>query len=247
LHKGLSCQDTSDEHNNSNSHPAAADRPTSLDILGPTVVDDDDKLEMAAEMEESNDGSTQTDFEYHAYEAILTTLNTLHAQSYKVLEEESRLMVSYFTVDVAVIIPLEIQERFRALKNDVDNFTTRLHSFRRALSTLTANKEAMALMNLTILKEAPWYYNTRLRREMLARHEEVEQLLASYLMEANTFQVKVANLVHQIDNAEAGLRMRLQMAQNKVLGQVRAVTGDKRRRLHVSPCTITSIRLLTRK
>jgi hypothetical protein len=143
-------------------------------------------------------GASATWFEYHAYEAIFTTLSTLHAQSHKALQKEADFLVQYFTQTRAVIIPQDVQERFQMLKTDLDVFVNRMKSYRRALSMLTANKEAMALMNLSILKEAPWYYNAPLRREMLACHDEVEQLLDSYLLEARTVLVRAENLVVKV-------------------------------------------------
>ena len=77
----------------------------------------------------------------------------------------------------------------------------------------------MALMNLTILKETPAFYNVPLRPEILACHDEIEELLESYLMETNTLQVKVNNLKTNLDNAEELLLLRLDMSQNRILGQ----------------------------
>jgi hypothetical protein len=84
------------------------------------------------------------------------------------------------------------------LKTDLDTFINRMKSYRRALSKLTSDNEAMALMNLSILKEAPWYYNAPLRREILACHDEVEELLDSYLLEARTVLVRAENLVVKV-------------------------------------------------
>jgi hypothetical protein len=165
------------------------------------AVDESDVHLFDADKEDDHDdgpGASATWFEYHAYEAIFTTLNTLHAQSYKALQKEVDFVLQYFTQMRAVIIPLDIQERFQMLKTDLDTFINRMKSYRRALSMLTANKEAMALMNLSLLKEAPWYYNAPLRREILACHDEVEQLLDSYLLEARTVLVRAENLVVKV-------------------------------------------------
>jgi len=161
------------------------------------VADERDVHLVDADKEDKDDdgpGASATWFEHHAYEAIFTTLNTLHAQSYKALDAEADFLLQYFTQTRAVIIPQDIQERFQMLKTDLDVFVNRMKSYRRALSTLAADDEAMALMNLSILKDAPWYYNAPLRREILACHDEVEELLESYLLEARTVLVRAENL-----------------------------------------------------
>ena len=81
-------------------------------------------------------GNTPTYFEMHVYEAIFTTINTLHAQQYKLLNDEATIVLSYFNQQTAVIVPLLIQERFRSLKNGLTDLITRLASYRRAFITV---------------------------------------------------------------------------------------------------------------
>ena len=81
-------------------------------------------------------GNTPTYFEMHVYEAIFTTINTLHAQQYKLLNDEAAVVLSYFNQQTAVIVPLLIQERFRSLKNGLTDLITRLASYRRAFITV---------------------------------------------------------------------------------------------------------------
>ena len=81
-------------------------------------------------------GNTPTYFEMHVYEAIFTTINTLHAQQYKLLNDEATVVLSYFNQQTAVIVPLLIQERFRSLKNGLTDLITLLASYRRAFITV---------------------------------------------------------------------------------------------------------------
>jgi magnesium transporter len=165
------------------------------------AVDESDVHLFDADKEDKDDdgpGASATWFEYHAYEAIFTTLNTLHAQQFKSLQEDADFVLQYFKQAGAVIIPQDVQERFQMLKTDLDVFVNRIKSYHRALSTLTEDDEAMALMNLSILKEAPWYYNAPLRREILACHDEVEELLESYLIETTSVLVRAENLVVKV-------------------------------------------------
>jgi len=158
-------------------------------------------------------------FEMHMYDAIFTTLNTLHAQQYKAFAEQGEVVLSYFSHKMAILIPIEVLVKFRTLKNDVDIFATRLRAYRRALSTLTADDEAMALMNLSILREAPWYYNAPLQPEMRSSSHEVEELLQSYLIEANTLQAKLDHLSRRLEHAEEDLTYQLGVSQNRILGE----------------------------
>ena len=93
--------------------------------------DDDDDDQNQEEF-----GNTPTYFEMHVYEAIFTTINTLHAQQYKLLNDEAAVVLSYFNQQTAVIVPLLIQERFRSLKNGLTDLITRLASYRRAFITV---------------------------------------------------------------------------------------------------------------
>ena len=97
-------------------------------------------------------------FEFHAFEAILTTVNTLYSQEYKTVSQESIRILAYFNSTSAVIVPYSIQEKMRNLKNQVSQLATKLQSFKRVLSVLIDDDESMALMNLSILKENPSLY-----------------------------------------------------------------------------------------
>ena len=189
-------------HADNKSHPAPAPAPApaahrrSVDVFGPTVADEyDDDM---GEVEDSNYGSTPTYFEVHAYEAIFTTLSTLHAQQFKALAEDAEYVLQYFKQLAAIIIPQDIQERFQVLKTDLDVFVNRLKAYRRALTTLSEDDEAMALMNLSILRDQPWYYNAPLRPEILACHDEIEEMIESYLVEASSVLVRAENLVVKV-------------------------------------------------
>jgi hypothetical protein len=56
------------------------------------------------------------------------------------------------------LLPIEVQENMRNLKNDLSLMLNRTTSSRNALLNLTEDDEEMALMNLTLLKENPKLY-----------------------------------------------------------------------------------------
>ena len=161
-------------------------------IHGGRLSDDD------GDGDDDGPDTSSTHFEIHAYEAIFTTLSTLHAQQFKALAEDAEYVLQYFKQLAAIIIPQDIQERFQVLKTDLDVFVNRLKAYRRALTTLSEDDEAMALMNLSILRDQPWYYNAPLRPEILACHDEIEEMIESYLVEASSVLVRAENLVVKV-------------------------------------------------
>ena len=87
------------------------------------------------------------------------------------------------------ILPIEEQERMRMQKNAVTQMSSGLDSLRLAMETVLDDDEGIALMNLSLLAERPELYGYPLSQEILSRHEEMEELLESYLMDYNSLQV----------------------------------------------------------
>ena len=92
-------------------------------------------------------------FEFHALEAILTTVNTLYSRKYETVLAEVNMTMTYFNSPTAVIVPFEAHEKMKNLKNSVSKMIARTDSFARAVETLLASDEDMALMNLSLFKE----------------------------------------------------------------------------------------------
>ena len=53
-----------------------------------------------------------TCFEMHAYDAIFTTLNTMHAHYFKSLEEQAAVVLSYFNQRTAIVVPAKVPEPY---------------------------------------------------------------------------------------------------------------------------------------
>jgi magnesium transporter len=156
-------------------------------------------------------------FESHAYESILTTVNDIHFRRYERLNEEVQAVLLYFKAESGSILPYEIQEKMRDLKNEVSSMVGKMAAFNRALNLLIQDDEAMALMNLSKLRKDPTLYKTPLRKEIMMAHEEIEELLEAYLMDSNSLEAKLGYLLVTIDNAEDLVFLKLDVSRNKLL------------------------------
>ena len=66
------------------------------------------------------------------------------------------------------LLPLELQEEMRELKNIVSHMGGKLDAYRRALNELLDNDCDMALMNLSLLAEKPILYKYVRKQYLLA-------------------------------------------------------------------------------
>ena len=95
-------------------------------------------------------------FELHAYDAILTTVKVLQSQQLDRVNNMAVELLSY--TKKGSLLPLELQEEMRELKNIVSHMGGKLDAYRRALNELLDNDCDMALMNLSLLAEKPILY-----------------------------------------------------------------------------------------
>lgn len=105
----------------------------------------------------------------------------------------------------------------RSLKNDLSLMINRITSSRNALQALTEDDEEMALMNLSLLKRRPYLYRFPLVPEILSSHDEIEELIESYLIDFNTLELKVGFIRSQIQSAEELVSLRLDTSRNELL------------------------------
>jgi Mg2+ and Co2+ transporter CorA len=116
-----------------------------------------------------------------------------------------------------LILSIDAQEKMRLLKNQASRMLARLASFRRALEDVVEDDEGMALMNLTLLKQKPRLYKYPLTSSILGTHEEIEELLESYLNDYNSIESKLVYLKQQMQSAEELVSLRLDTARNQLL------------------------------
>ena len=107
-------------------------------------------------MKEWNGEDKKIAFEAHAYEALLTTIKALETQEFTSINKTVQDVLSYFKT--GSLLPIEIQEKTRKLKNFLSIMCSRVHTSINVLQDLTEDDEEMALMNLTFLGKKPKLY-----------------------------------------------------------------------------------------
>jgi hypothetical protein len=95
-------------------------------------------------------------FEAHAYEALITTVKSMESQEFDNVSASLHEILRYCSH--GSLLPIEVQEKMRNLKNDLSMMSSRVSSSKHALHELTEDDEEMALMNLTYLKHKPLLY-----------------------------------------------------------------------------------------
>ncbi len=96
-------------------------------------------------------------FEYHAFEALLTTVKVLESQEFAKLNTSVQETLAYFKSG-SLLLPVKIQEQMRQQKNDLSMMMNRISASRKVLQELTEDDEEMALMNLSTLMKDPSLY-----------------------------------------------------------------------------------------
>eukprot|EP01042_Synura_sphagnicola_P004810 gene4810-6123_t len=166
-------------------------------------------------MEAQNEHDVRVPFEMHAYDAIFTTVKVLQSQQFDRIHRVAVELLAY--TKKGSLLPLELQERIRELKNVTAKMSGKLESYRRVLNELIENDQDMALMNLTVLRDNPTLYRSPLSPEVLAAHEEVEEMLQSYVMDFNSLYGKLDSLRSQIQTSQDLVLLRLDTSRNELL------------------------------
>ncbi len=104
----------------------------------------------------SSSSSYAIPFEAHAYEALITTVKSMESQEFANVSHSLQEILGYCSH--GSLLPIEIQEKMRNLKNDLSMMVSRVASSRHALHELTEDDEEMALMNLSYLQSRPRLY-----------------------------------------------------------------------------------------
>ena len=104
----------------------------------------------------------------------------------------------------------------RNVKNELSALRSRIVSLETALRSLIEEPDNMALMNLTKLGEDPSLYRLPLKPELMAAHEEIEELLEAYLVDCNNQEASLSNLLMRMQNAEQLMSLKLDTARNQV-------------------------------
>eukprot|EP01038_Epipyxis_sp_PR26KG_P011062 gene11062-14848_t len=158
---------------------------------------------------DSNDHNTDTNqpFEFHAYEALLTTIKTLDAQESRKLDKTTRLLITTFNHKYknSSVLPYEIQEKLREAKIQLSTLQTKINDRRMTLEKMIEDEEEMSLMNLTFLRNKPYLYKLPLEQEILGLSDDIEDMLQSYLIDYNTLNSDINLTIDNIHSIEESL------------------------------------------
>lgn len=163
--------------------------------------------------------SLKIPFVLHAYESLLTTLKSLEDNRFDHINSQIQHVLSL--VRSGSLIPLRVQEKLRNLKNDLSDLKNNITSTRQILTNITEDEEEMALMNLYLLQKNPDLYKANesestdnkiyngsiltMSPQLLESHDEIEELLESYLFDFNALDLKINYTRSQIQSAEEGV------------------------------------------
>ena len=111
-------------------------------------------------------------FESHAYEALLTTINSLELQTYKAIKEKIDNLLLIF--QSGSILPVKQQEKMKILQNNILTMRSKVLSDKKVLLELLDDDESMALMNLTKIQANPQLFKLPLSMDALISHEIIE-------------------------------------------------------------------------
>lgn len=98
-----------------------------------------------------------TPFEWHAYEALLSTVHCLEAGQFAKVSAAARTLMRQCSR--ATMLPLAVQETLRDVKNELSLMRGRVGGTREALRALTEDDADMALMSLSALRQRPDLYS----------------------------------------------------------------------------------------
>lgn len=153
--------------------------------------------------------------EIRAYKALFLTIIAIHQQEYSSICRNVDKSLKQFRSSNK--ITSAVREKIRVLKNTVEAQKIKVKAYQRLLNDLLRNKEDMALMNLSLLKDSPHLYKKPLSLEILQYEENVSEHLESYLLDYDTLDTKLDFLRVQIENTNRLVIARLNTFQNDLL------------------------------
>jgi Mg2+ and Co2+ transporter CorA len=152
----------------------------------------------------------------HAYDALFTMTQSIQSSECRSIDTDVQAILKDFN-HRGSLLPIKEQERMRTLKNSVTQMESWMGNLAAALEAVIEDDEEMALMNLTRLADCPSLYSYPLSDDIKGHHEEVEELLESYVMDYSSLQAKLEYLHTLMQNAEEFVSLRLDFARNELM------------------------------
>jgi hypothetical protein len=107
-------------------------------------------------VEKVGDTEVSVPFELHVYEMIFSAVRDIQKQIFARIEKDYNRVVSHLSK--GTMLPLELQEDMRKLKNELSSLSSEISLHRTVLENLMEKDEDMVLMNLSMLKNDPRLY-----------------------------------------------------------------------------------------
>jgi predicted DNA-binding protein len=132
-----------------------------------------------------------------AYEAVFSTVLAIQSQ----FCDDVKLHVDDILeqCQLSSILPIELQEGMQELKCTMSRLRSQARSYKEALEALLESDEDLALMNLSLLRDAPHLYTLPLSEEILRTHDYMEIILESYLVDFTSLEAKLEDLSNQLN------------------------------------------------
>jgi len=156
-----------------------------------------------------------TPFEAIAYEALLASALAVHTHNFSKCKTASGKILHY--LEEHVLLPLDVQEKMRLLKNDLSSHMQVFSRCKQVLELVLDDIPDMAMMNLSYLRRKPRMYETPLSEDLLRKHEHSEILLELHMMDYCSMETKSEQLRNQLTNAEDSVLLRLDTSRNQLL------------------------------
>jgi hypothetical protein len=137
-------------------------------------------------------------FECRAYDALFSIISANHEREYELARREvTKALKTFMSLHVVTDV---LRDELRILKNKIDTYFLKATGFEMLIAKLLKDPEALALMNISILKENPDLYKKPLVPEILDTHAEIENLLEYYNRDFKSMKSKLGFLRLQIQN-----------------------------------------------
>jgi magnesium transporter len=164
---------------------------------------------------ENLDSHTDASFEIKAYEAILDTVVRMHRQEFSRIERSIQEVLA--KTKKRAIIPAQLQEKMRGLKNSLSSISARVSAHRRAIDEILDHDVDMAVMNLTRLKNKPSLCRMPLGLEIMSYHEDIEVLIDSNFIDTTSLETELELLRDEVRGSEESVLLRLDTSRNQLL------------------------------
>lgn len=157
-------------------------------------------------------------FELQAVDAVLHTVSIMLAEDVELIQEGVYETIDGLLVKGRISVGDSQQMVLRGMKNDIQEMSSRVANFVRALNDALDEEEDLALMNLSRLITHPERFIQPVSEQVLNEEsDEPELILEAYMQQALSTANQLDLLKGQISSADELMAMQLDTARNRLL------------------------------